>query len=90
MLQLFEAVARARALLVMYHTDTDIRVWRKVAGEGRWRTHGHMYPDHDGAASCFLSTDGEFSAKSLFLGPEEKSTGTDDSWFGQLSSIHPL
>ena len=28
--------------------------------------------------------------KSLFLGPEEKSTGTDDSWFGQLSSIHPL
>ena len=34
MLQLFEAVARARALLVMYHTDTDIRVLRKVAGEG--------------------------------------------------------
>ncbi len=34
MRQLFEAVARAGALLVMYHTDTDIRVWRKVEGEG--------------------------------------------------------
>ena len=34
MQQLFEAVARAGALLVMYHTDTDIRVWRKVEGEG--------------------------------------------------------
>jgi len=33
--QLFEAVARAGALLVMYHTDTDIRVWRKVEGEGK-------------------------------------------------------
>jgi hypothetical protein len=32
--ELFEAVARAGALLVVYHTDTDIRVWRKVAGEG--------------------------------------------------------
>jgi hypothetical protein len=31
--QLFEAVARAGALLVMYHTDTDIRVWRKVEGQ---------------------------------------------------------
>jgi hypothetical protein len=42
MLQLFEAVARARALLVMYHTDTDIRVWRKVAGEGELEDpHGH-------------------------------------------------
>ena len=33
MRQLFEAVARAGVLLVMYHTDTDIRVWRKVAGD---------------------------------------------------------
>jgi hypothetical protein len=33
MQQLFEAVARAGALLVVYHTDTDIRVWRKVEGE---------------------------------------------------------
>jgi hypothetical protein len=30
---LFEAVAREGALLVVYHTDTDIRVWRKSAGE---------------------------------------------------------
>jgi hypothetical protein len=34
MRQLFEAVAKAGALLVVYHTDTDIRVFRKVAGEG--------------------------------------------------------
>jgi hypothetical protein len=34
MRQLFEAVARVEALLVVYHTDTDIRVWRKVEGEG--------------------------------------------------------
>jgi hypothetical protein len=27
MRQLFEAVARVGALLVVYHTDTDIRVW---------------------------------------------------------------
>ena len=33
MQQLFEAVARVGALLVVYHTDTDIRVFRKVAGE---------------------------------------------------------
>jgi hypothetical protein len=33
MQQLFEAVARAGALLVVYHTDTDIRVLRKVEGE---------------------------------------------------------
>jgi hypothetical protein len=33
MRQLFEAVAREDALLVVYHTDTDIRVWRKVEGE---------------------------------------------------------
>jgi hypothetical protein len=33
MQELFEAVAREGALLVVYHTDTDIRVWRKVAGE---------------------------------------------------------
>jgi hypothetical protein len=33
MQQLFEAVARAGALLVVYHTDTDIRVLRKVQGE---------------------------------------------------------
>ena len=32
MRQLFEVVGRAGALLVMYHTDTDIRVWRKVEG----------------------------------------------------------
>jgi hypothetical protein len=31
---LFEAVAREGALLVVYHTDTDIRVWRKMAGKG--------------------------------------------------------
>jgi hypothetical protein len=30
--QLFEAVARAGAILVVYHTDTDIRVLRKVSG----------------------------------------------------------
>ena len=34
MRQLFEAVARVEALLVVYHTDTDIRVWRKVEREG--------------------------------------------------------
>ena len=34
MRQLFEAVAREGALLVMYHTDTDIRVFRKVEGKG--------------------------------------------------------
>jgi hypothetical protein len=34
MRQLFEAVARVGALLVVYHTDTNIRVWRKVEGEG--------------------------------------------------------
>ena len=34
MQQLFEAVAREGALLVVYHTDTDIRVWRKVEGDG--------------------------------------------------------
>ena len=33
--QLFEAVARVGALLVVYHTDIDIRVWRKVEGEGK-------------------------------------------------------
>jgi hypothetical protein len=32
MRQLFEAVARERAMLVVYHTDTDIRVFRKVEG----------------------------------------------------------
>jgi len=44
MRQLFAAVARVGALLVVYHTDTDIRVWRKVAGEGELedpRVHGH-------------------------------------------------
>jgi hypothetical protein len=34
MQELFETVARAGALLVVYHTDTDIRVFRKVEGEG--------------------------------------------------------
>jgi hypothetical protein len=34
MRQLFAAVARQGALLVVYHTDTDIRIWRKVEGEG--------------------------------------------------------
>ena len=33
MRQLFEAVAREGAILVVYHTDTDIRVLRKVEGE---------------------------------------------------------
>ncbi len=32
MRQLFEAVARAGAMLVVYHTDKDIRVFRKVEG----------------------------------------------------------
>jgi hypothetical protein len=44
MRQLFEAVARVGALLMVYHTDTDIRVWRKVAGEGALEpphAHGH-------------------------------------------------
>ncbi|HEY5866707.1 MAG TPA: hypothetical protein VI542_14370 [Candidatus Tectomicrobia bacterium] len=31
MQQLFDAVAREGAILVVYHTDTDIRVFRKVA-----------------------------------------------------------
>ena len=30
MQKLFEAVAREGAMLVVYHTDTDIRVFRKV------------------------------------------------------------
>ena len=34
MRQLFEVVAREGAILVVYHTDTDIRVFRKVEGEG--------------------------------------------------------
>jgi hypothetical protein len=34
MRQLFEAVAREGAILVVYHTDTDIGVFRKVEGEG--------------------------------------------------------
>jgi hypothetical protein len=33
MQQLFDAVAREGAILVVYHTDQDIRVFRKVAGE---------------------------------------------------------
>jgi hypothetical protein len=33
MQDLFAAVARAGAILVVYHTDTDIRVFRKVEGE---------------------------------------------------------
>ena len=33
MQELFEAVAREGAILVVYHTDTDIRVFRKVEGE---------------------------------------------------------
>jgi hypothetical protein len=33
MQQLFEAVAGEGAILVVYHTDTDIRVFRKVEGE---------------------------------------------------------
>jgi hypothetical protein len=33
MQELFEEVARAGAILVVYHTDTDIRVWRKVEAE---------------------------------------------------------
>jgi hypothetical protein len=33
MQELFDAVAREGALLVVYHTDTDIRVFRKVEGE---------------------------------------------------------
>jgi hypothetical protein len=44
MRQLFEAVGRAGALLVMYHTDTDIRVWRKVEGEGELEDpHAHIH-----------------------------------------------
>jgi hypothetical protein len=44
MRQLFEAVARVGALLVVYHTDTDIRVLRKVEGAGALedlRAHVH-------------------------------------------------
>jgi hypothetical protein len=33
MQELFEAVAREGAMLVVYHADTDIRVFRKVEGE---------------------------------------------------------
>jgi hypothetical protein len=44
MRQLFEAVARVGALLVVYHTDTDIRVWRKVEGEGQLEgPHAHVH-----------------------------------------------
>jgi hypothetical protein len=44
MRQLFEAVGRAGALLVLYHTDTDIRVWRKVEGEGELEDpHAHVH-----------------------------------------------
>jgi hypothetical protein len=38
MRQLFETVARVGALLVVYHTDTDIRVWRKVERGGAGRS----------------------------------------------------
>ena len=44
MQELFEAVARVGALLVVYHTDTDIRVFRKVEEEGELedpRAHAH-------------------------------------------------
>ena len=42
MQELFEAVARVGALLVVYHTDTDIRVFRKVEEEGeREAPHAH-------------------------------------------------
>jgi len=44
MQELFEAVAREGAILVVYHTDTDIRVLRKVEGEGALedpRVHVH-------------------------------------------------
>jgi len=33
MQQLFDAVAMEGAILVVYHTDKDIRVFRKVSGE---------------------------------------------------------
>ena len=38
--QLFEAVAMVGAILVVYHTDQDIRVWRKVEGEVERTPHG--------------------------------------------------
>ena len=44
MQQLFDAVALEGAMLVVYHTDTDIRVLRKVEGEGELedpRAHVH-------------------------------------------------
>ena len=37
MQQLFDAVAREGAILVVYHTDTDIRVFRKVVVFQKWR-----------------------------------------------------
>jgi hypothetical protein len=44
MRQLFEAVAREGALLMVYHTDTDIRVLRKVGGAGELEdTRAHVY-----------------------------------------------
>ena len=42
MQELFDAVAREGAMLVVYHTDTDIRVFRKVEEEGeREAPHAH-------------------------------------------------
>ena len=84
MRQLFEAVARAGAMLVVYHTDTDIRVWRKVAGEGELEDPRRM-------AQTMTVLHHAFSArmasvphrKSLSRGPEGKPTGTDERWCGQ-------
>jgi hypothetical protein len=36
MQQLFDAVAREGAILVVYHTDTDIRVFRKLKDNTAW------------------------------------------------------
>ena len=50
-----------------------------------------MYTDHDGVEAFCISTDGACSALPEPLPwARGKSTGTDESWCGQFSSIHPF
>jgi len=80
MQELFEAVARERAMLVVYHTDTDIRVFRKVEDkverEGS-RAHGYrqgrcLTLDHPACASwvagCAQCTHGLQQGQKATLG----------------------
>src|SRR5262249_37045411 len=50
MQELFDAVAREGALLVVYHTDTDIRVFRKVEGKKALEDARAPLHDNDGSA----------------------------------------